>query len=165
MRPLICVAAAALLAACSSSSSEVQISDLAVSGLSVTAEKTTYSAADINAGEDGVRATLTAATDQPFYARLGDAFNGAVDQNPIYLAAGTDGTAERQSGSTWVAAESGILVEGVREVVLSPGKTYTMLATLARPVQSGTYRLRVSVRDQSGGNVTRTVVSPTFQIR
>jgi hypothetical protein len=165
MRPLIRIAAAAILAACSSSSSEVQFSDLSTDGLSLTAEKASYSAADINSDKDGVGAKLVIAADRSFYSRIGDAFNGALDQNPIYIAAGTDGAIERQSGDSWTAAESGILVEGVREVVLSAGKTYVALVPLSHPVPTGTYRLRVSVRDKSGGDVTRTIVSPAFQIR
>jgi hypothetical protein len=157
--------AAAFLVACSGSTSELPRSDLAANGLSVAVERTAYSIAEVSPGGTGIHATLTADGDKPLYARLGDAFNGAVDQNPLYAAEGSDGVVERQSGGAWVKVSTGILVEGVREVVLTPGKTYTLVGNLAPPVQPGTYRLKVSVRDAPGGAQTLAIQSAPFDVR
>ena len=164
MRPHAFVAAA-LLAACAGSTSEIQHADLATTGLSLTIARSTYLAADVAPGGAGIRATLTVAPDKAYYARLGDAFNGAADQNPLYIAEGTDGAVERQSGDSWLRASSGILVEGVREVVLTPGKTYDVIVTLSPPIQPGTYRLQISASDVAGGDRKVVVRSATFQIR
>jgi hypothetical protein len=158
-------AAVGLLAACIVSKSDAPLStELGDSGLSLATEKSSYAVAELSPGGTGVRATLTAARDKPYYAKLGDAFNGAIDQNPVYLAAGSDGAVERQSGGTWVKASSGILVEGVREVVLTPGKTYSLFATLSPPIQTGTYRLSVYVRGSPGGDIAFVVQSATFEV-
>ena len=160
------IAAAALLVACASSTSDSPFAtEISASGLSLATSKTTYTVAEVSPGGQGIRATLTAALDKPYYARLGDAFNGAIDQNPLYIAEGSDGVAERQSGSSWVKASGGILVEGVREVVLTPGKTYTVLANLSSPIQTGTYRLTVVVSETAGGAKTLAVRSATFEVR
>jgi hypothetical protein len=159
-------AAAALLVGCVISKSDAPLStELSDTGFSLATEKTTYSVADLAPGAAGIRATLTAARDKPYYARLGDAFNGAADQDPLYLAEGSDGVVERQSGDTWVKISSGILVEGVREVVLTPGKTYSLFVTFSPPVQTGTYRLTVFVRASSGGDQTLAIQSATFGVR
>jgi hypothetical protein len=133
--------------------------------LSLTTDKTAYSVGDLTPGNSGVRATLTAAPDKPYYAKLGDAFNGASEQNPLYVAEGSDGVVERQSGDGWVKAASGVLTEGVREVVLAPGKTYTVLTTFSPPIETGTYRLTVFVSDVAGGAKTLAVRSATFVVR
>jgi hypothetical protein len=160
------LAAAAFLAACGASNSGAPLStELTDTTLSLAVEKTSYSVDDVAPGRAGVRATLTAARDKPYYAKLGDAFNGATDQNPLYLAAGSDGTVERKSGGAWVKASTAILVEGVREVVLTPGKTYSMFVTLSPPMETGTYRLTVFVRGSPGGDVALAVQSATFEIR
>lgn len=164
MQPLVRLLAAAVLVACSGSTSEVQRGDLAATGLSLTTAKPTYSVAEVAPGNAGIRAALAAAPDKPYYSRLGDAFNGAADQNPLYIAEGTDGVIQRQAGGGWVNVSSGILVEGVREVVLSPGKTYDIVVTLSPPVQTGTYRLQVSAAESAGGERKVVARSASFQI-
>ena len=80
------IAAAALVVACAGSSSDLPFAtEISAGGLSLATDKTTYSIADVSPGAAGIRATLTAAVDKPYYAKLGDAFNGAVDQNPAAL--------------------------------------------------------------------------------
>jgi hypothetical protein len=166
LRHRLRLAAAAGLIACASTNSDSPLAtEISSTGLSLATDKTTYSIADVGPGSAGIRATLTAAPDKPYYAKLGDAFNGAIDQNPIYIAEGTDGVVERQSGDTWVKATGGILVEGVREVVLSPGKTYSVFALLSTPIQPGTYRLTILVSESAGGPKTLTVRSATFEVR
>lgn len=160
------IAAAALLVACAGSTSDSPFAtEISAGGLSLAIEKTSYSIAEVSPGTAGVRATLTAASDKPYYAKLGDAFNGAIDQNPLYIAEGTDGLVERQSGGTWVKASGGILAEGVREVVLAPGKTYSVFALLSTPIQAATYRMTVSASETAGGAKTIVVRSATFEVR
>ena len=160
------IAAALALVACASTTSDSALStEISSSGLSLATDKATYSVAEVGPGSAGIRATLTAAPDKPYYAKLGDAFNGAIDQNPVYIAEGTDGVVERQSGTGWVKATGGVLVEGVREVVLSPGKTYSVFALLSTPVQPGTYRLTILVGEVAGGPKTVTVRSAVFEVR
>jgi len=160
------IAAATFVVACAGSSSESPFAtEISAGGLSLATDKTTYSIADVSPGSAGIRATLTAAPDKPYYAKLGDAFNGAVDQNPLYIAEGTDGLVERQSGNSWVKASGGVLVEGVREVVLSPGKTYSVFALLSTPIQTGTYRLTINASETAGGAKTLVVRSATFEVR
>ena len=160
------LAAAVMLVACAGSTSESPFAtEISAGGLSLATDKTTYSVAEVSPGGAGIRATLTAALDKPYYAKLGDAFNGAVDQNPLFIAEGADGVVERQSGNGWVKASGGILVEGVREVVLTPGKTYSVFALLSTPIQTGTYRLTVSASETAGGPKTSVVRSATFEVR
>ena len=160
------LAAAAAIVACAGSATDVPLSnEVNANGLSVVTEKTSYSVAELSPGNVGVRATLTAARDKAYYSNLGDAFNGAVDQNPLYVAEGSDGILERQSGDSWVKASSGILVEGVREVVLTPGKSYSLFASVSPPIQAGTYRLTVYVRESPGGERALAVRSATFEVR
>ena len=160
------IVAAAALVACASTTSDSPLStEISSAGLSLATDKPTYSIDEVGPGSAGIRATLTAAPDKPYYAKLGDAFNGATDQNPVYIAEGTDGVVERQSGSSWVRATGGILVEGVKEVVLSPGKIYSVFALLSAPVQPGTYRLTILVSAVAGGPKTITVRSAVFAVR
>src|SRR5215208_8002839 len=111
--------------ACSSSTSEIPLATADATTPTVTTDKSVYTRADmdISTGQ-GVHATLVASPVKAYYARLGDAFNSAVDQNPLYVAEGSDGMLERQSGESWVKIQGSILVEGVREVVIAPNKTY-----------------------------------------
>ena len=165
MRPLVQILAVVLLVACSGSASEAPLTDLATTGLSLATAKSSYSVAEVAPGNDGIRAMLTAAADKAYYAKLGDAFNGALVQNPLFIAEGTDGVIERQSGDAWVKVSSGILVEGAKEVMLSPGKTYDIIVTLSAPVQAGTYRLQLSAAEAAGGDRKVVARSASFQIR
>jgi hypothetical protein len=139
--------------------------EIGANGLAVATNKTTYSVASLSSGAETIVATLTAAPAKPYYARIGDAFNGAADQNPVFIAEGSDGVVERQSGNGWVKVSSQVMAEGVREVVLNPGKSYSLIATVATPIQAGTYRLIVRVSEVAGGARTLAVQSPTFEVR
>jgi hypothetical protein len=159
------IAAAAVLVACAGTSESPFLSEISAGGPSLATNKTTYSVAEVSPGGAGISATLTAAADKPYYSRLGDAFNSAIDQNQLFIAEGSDGVVERQSGNNWVKASGGILVEGVREVVLTPGKTYPVHASLSTPIQTGTYRLTVFVSETAGGAKNLAIRSATFEVR
>ena len=164
---LLRTAAASALLACAGSAAELQVGQLAASRPTITAEKSVYTRAEVEiATGTGIRATLVGSPERPYYARLGDAFNSAIEQNPLYVAEGSDGMLERQVGGAWVKVEGPILIEGVREVVLQVGKTYTVFAHQPQTAQPGTYRISIAVRDkQAGSSQSDRIVSPTFEIR
>jgi hypothetical protein len=160
-------AIASLIVACGGQTTEaLRGADVLPQGPTLTTDKSAYSRADLDPGSgQGIRATLVGSSEKSFYSRLGDAFNGAVDQNPLFVAEGSDGTLERQSGGTWVKTAGVPLVEGVREIVISPAKSYTVIAPASAPIQAGTYRLTIKIRDVAGGAVTATIASPAFEVR
>jgi hypothetical protein len=160
-------AIAMLVVACGGQTAEVlPAADISPSGLTLTTEKSTYSRADLDPGTGpGVRATLVGSSAKAYYSRLGDAFNGALDQNPLFVAEGSDGAVERQSGGTWAKVAGVPLVEGVREIVITPAKSYSVIAHASAPIQAGTYRITIKIRDAAGGAVSATIASPPFEVR
>ena len=95
-----------------------------------------------------VRATVKNVSTRDFYANVGDGFNSAPEQDPIFAALGTHAVIERLHGAdTWASAAAGVLVEGSRFVVLRAGKSYTLHSSVdALP---GTYRIRFSYSDRN----------------
>jgi hypothetical protein len=112
----------------------------------------------------GVRATLGNTADQSFYSRLGDAFNGALDQNPLFVANGSDASLEREQGSDWVAVTGAVLIEGVKIVSLQPGKSYDLIAQTSAAT-AGRYRIVVAYRNSVTAEPTQRAVSATFEVR
>ena len=113
----------------------------------------------------GIEAALANVGGQPYYARLGDAFNAAEEQEVLFAAFGSDAYLERLEGDTWVAVDRVFLVEGVKFVVLYPNSTYTLFAHFTGPKVAGTYRLRVEYYDGAdGGPKVGDAVSNPFEV-
>jgi hypothetical protein len=115
-----------------------------------------------------VRATIRNDSPQTFYARLGDGFNGSMDQELLFAASGSDGYVERRTSSeTWLAVQGGILIEGVRVIALRPGTQYQLSALVTDAGSTGVHRIRVDYSDRPDGGATgrRTDYSNTFVIR
>ena len=162
---ILAVLLASLVAGCSSNNRDATDPTLAPGQITVTLPKTTYSTSDLSPSSgQGVRATLGNSADQPFYSMIGDAFNGAAEQSPLFVAVGSDASIEREEGSAWVEVTSAHLVEGVKVVSLLPGKTYELIA-LASPVTAGRYRIVVAYRDAPNSAPTRRAVSAIFEVR
>src|SRR4051794_8204552 len=89
---------ALLIIACGGQTTEAaDAADVLLQGPTLTTDKSAYSRADLDPGSgQGVRGTLVGSSERSFYSRLGDAFNGAVDQDPLFVAEGSDGALERQ---------------------------------------------------------------------
>jgi hypothetical protein len=153
--------------ACASGTSEVlRTAEFSPAGLTLSIDKSAYIRADLDPGSgNGVRATLLGSTERSYYSRLGDAFNAALDQNPLFVAEGSDGSLERQSGNSWIRVAGVPLVEGVRDVVISTSKSYGIIAHASPPIQAGTYRMTIKLRDAVGGPVIATISSPPFEVR
>lgn len=126
--------------------------------------KTVYTIAELSPSGSGVRATLGNTSDQTFYSMLGDAFNGAIDQNPLFVANGSDASLQRQQGSDWVAVSGLNLVEGVKVVSIQPGKSYDLIAQ-SNAVTAGQYRIVVAYRNSATAEATQRTVSSTFEVR
>jgi len=155
---------ALLVAGCASSDRETTNPTIAAGEVTITLPKTTYTASDLSPSSgQGVRATLANAADQPFYSMIGDAFNGAAEQSPLFVAVGSDASIEREEGSAWVAVTSAHLIEGVKVVSLLPGKSYELIA-LASPVTAGRYRIVVGYRDAPNSAPSRRAVSAIFEV-
>jgi hypothetical protein len=92
----------------------------------------------------GIQATVTnTSSDQNFYANVGDGFNSALEQSTIFAAVGTQAVIERRvAGLVWENANAGLLIEGSRVVVLSAGRSYRLVGSIA-PNTPGTYRIRL----------------------
>jgi len=114
----------------------------------------------------GIEATITNHGERPYFARLGDGFNGDMEQAVLFAAAGSDGYVERRDGDSWVPLERLFLIEGVRFVVLKPGSSYTLFAHLTGRKVTGTHRLRVDYFDSEGGGAkVGEAISPHFVVR
>jgi hypothetical protein len=115
-----------------------------------------------------VMATVTNTRTTPVYARLGDAFDAADEQETLFAAASSDGRVERQAGDTWLTLPGGYLVEGFKTVVLMPGRTYALHAPIPAPRVTGIARIRITWFDHADGVGTATPhddVSNTFELR
>ena len=96
------------------------------------------------ASDFGIHATVTnTSSDHDFYARVGDAFNSALEQPTIFAARGTHAVIERRvSDLVWENANAGVLIEGSRFVMLRAGESYRLMGSIA-PDAPGTYRIRL----------------------
>jgi hypothetical protein len=115
-----------------------------------------------------VTATVTHTGTAPVYARLGDAFNAATEQETIFAAEASDGRVERQAGDTWLTLPGAYLVEGVKTVVLMPGRSYELQAPVPAPRVTGVARIRITWFEDASAVGTGTPhqdVSNTFELR
>ncbi|MGQ0767365.1 MAG: hypothetical protein ACT4OZ_17080 [Gemmatimonadota bacterium] len=114
----------------------------------------------------GLRATVDNVSERDFYARVGDGFNVAPEQENVYAALGTSAAVERFDGARWVDATSSVLIEGSRYVVLRKGRRYTLTSTTG--AQPGVYRIRFgysAVNNDSSRPLPLVDFSPSFRIR
>ena len=172
MRPhtLLLTLVLASAAACSTAGSEPEILVSTSPDIQITLAKSSYTRSELEWETGGIRARLVNGTAQPYYSRLGDAFNSAVEQDPLWVALGSDAALERESGAAWTAVGTPILVEGVREIRLGAGKAYDLIvvaagATGPGSVAAGRYRVVVNVRAAPGAGVAERIVSAPFEVR
>ena len=158
-----------VLAACSgndnSQSSTDPTNSIAAGVITIALPKNIYTTTELNPSSgQGIRATLGNTSDQPFYSMLGDAFNGALDQNPLFVANGSDASLERQQGSDWVAVSGVQMIEGVKVVSIKPGQSYELIAH-SSGATAGNYRIVVAYRNSAAAEPTRRAVSAIFEVR
>ena len=112
--------------------------------------------------------TITNTGTVPVYARLGDAFNSATEQQTIFAAQASDGRVERQAGDAWLTLPGAHLIEGFKTVVLMPGRSYELQAPVPGPRITGLARIRITWFDDASAVGTGTPhqdVSNTFELR
>jgi hypothetical protein len=155
------------LAGCSGSGNRQTtdpIDSIVAGQLTIALSKTSYNVSDLNPSSGGVRATLGNTADQTFFSMIGDAFNGAIEQNPLYVANGSDASLERQQGSDWVAVNGVQMIEGVKVVSILPGKSYDLVVQ-SGAATPGNYRIVIAYRTTATASATRRAVSATFEVR
>jgi hypothetical protein len=167
--PLRTVLAVSVIAACGTASEPTgsrHAVDNAV--LSIQVEKSSYTWTEATTGGNGIRGTIRNTSDRDYYAKLGDAFNGSVDQEPLHIANFSDGTVERETApGTWISVPGAHLIEGVSVVALRGGRTYDLIAHVSGEPRAGTHRIAVTYRtslDDLAAPSFRST-SPSFQIR
>ena len=162
----------ALVAACGSS---VEVtSDLSGAGpgatsgaanaITISLRKTTYGWEESSFNGNGIIATISNPNGRAYYARIGDAFNSAAEQSPVFIALGTDAAIERlNSDGTSAVMPTGILFEGAKVVTIKAGGSYELRGNLSEPRQVGTMRIRLRYFASSDGTGTPMLdFSPTF---
>jgi hypothetical protein len=137
--------------------------------LAIQTDKNVYDwSADGVEGTLLVIATVTNTGSAPVYARLGDAFNAAVEQETIFAAEASDGRVERLAGDTWLTLPGAHLVEGFKTVVLMPGRSYTLHAPIPAPRVTGNARIHITWFEDASAVGTGTPhidISNTFVLR
>lgn len=174
MRPTVFVAVVAITTAACHDGPATSLRDqdapppqIAAGDVRVALQKTSFTRDEASVATGaGVRGTITNTSDRTLFAKLGDAFNSAAEQDPVYVAVGSDGMLERLEGSSWVGVTSAHLVEGVRAIELRPGKAYTFVAHASSAITAGTYRVTIAYRASANASAASgTVSSPTFAIQ
>lgn len=132
--------------------------------ITIALRKTSYGWEESSFNGDGVLATITNPGLRDYYSRIGDGFNSAVEQSPVFIALGTDAAIERlNTDGTWSVMPTGVLVEGTKVVKLKAGGSYELRGNLSEPRQVGTMRIRLryfTTTDATGTPMTD--YSPTF---
>ncbi len=165
---LLAVALAATTACATTTDPTAELARLGASELSIVPEKSSYTWSEVSSGGSGITAVVTNNGTQTAYARMGDAFNSADEQEVIYAALGSDGKVELEAGSSWTTLPTGILIEGVKTITLKPGKSYRLHASLQGPQVTGTARIRIvwfTDADDVGSTNSNESYSETFEIR
>lgn len=123
------------------------------------------SASDMSS--DGLRATVSNGSSRPLYAKVGDAFVSGEEQDPLLMSQGSGGAVEaRASDGTWSDLDLGVSIEGVRYVVLKPGKSYRLYSPVNPGAFRGTARIRLRSSDSpTEGGEQFVDYSNTFVIR
>ena len=137
--------------------------------LVITPSRTSYDWNETTTNGTGIVATVKNSSTTTFYAKLGDAFNSALDQPNIIAAEGSSGFIERTGdGSNWSQVKRAVLVEGVHFIAIRPNQTYTLRAFSSGTKVTGTYRLRIDYQDAldvAGPTRMYRDKSPTFTVR
>jgi hypothetical protein len=116
--------------------------------LTIRTERSEYTWAEVSLTGAGIRATLVNHTDRSFYAKLGDAFNAAPEQERLHIAEGSHAFVEQWvSPSSWRSLDRAVLIEGVGTIVLRPHGTYTLHGYVLGPENAGTFQLKVQYFD------------------
>ncbi|MGQ0647292.1 MAG: hypothetical protein ACT4P7_06945 [Gemmatimonadaceae bacterium] len=171
-RPTLLVVLAAALIGCGTSQpsapTDLAGPNVASNALTITTSKTTYGWDEVSFGGLGVVATVVNPNGRDYFANVGDAFNGAMEQSPLFIALGTDAAIERlEDGGTWSAMPTGILVEGSKVVVLRAGRGYELRGNLSEPRRVGTMRVRLRyyTTASSAGQQAMVDYSAPFTVR
>ncbi|MBC7896965.1 MAG: hypothetical protein H7066_16220 [Cytophagaceae bacterium] len=132
--------------------------------ITISLRKTTFGWEESSFNGNGIQATISNPSGRAYYARIGDAFNAATEQSPVFIALGTDAAIERQGNDgTWSVMPTGILVEGSKVVTIKAGGSYELRGNLSEPRQVGTMRIRLryfTTTDATGTAMTD--YSPAF---
>ena len=133
----------------------------------ITPAKTTYTWEELAFTGTGLVATVKNRSGTDWYANVGDAFNGALEQPQISIANGTDAALElRGSDGSWSALDAGVLVEGSRFVVLRAGKQYELRGNFSGARRTGTARVRFRYWPSASATGTPVVeYSASFTVR
>lgn len=126
--------------------------EIGAGALDIKTERTEYSwrAEDLGSSRL-VSATLVNQTNQTYYANLGDALLASIEQVDLHVAHGSNGHLEQwQTGDSWRELPAGVLIEGVRFVVLQPQQSYHLLAHLysLQGNEIGAFRIRIEYFDR-----------------
>ncbi len=115
----------------------------------------------------GFEATIRNTSQVAVFANVGDAFNSAIEQDPLYTSSGSDAIVEAESNpGTWSSVTTSVMIEGTRYVTLIPGKTYRLISMSDVGAFRGQARIRVQYHTNSDGSGTTFVdYSNTFEIR
>ena len=167
MRSLSLFAAASILA-CSSSHDPVSVANQLTAGdVAISVDRTSLTWDE--ASTDGIRGTVRNTSDHVVYSNVGDAFNAAIEQDPLLIVDYSDGAVERQvSASTWTHVSTAVAIEGTRFVALQPGATYHFIANVTGTPHAGTHRISLSYRSTINDEEHATFAtthSPGFEIR
>lgn len=159
-----------LVAACSTPSAAPEGSDLTPSentALTITLVKPIWTWEEVAGSQaTGVRANIFNWSDRTLTSRLGDRFNSASEQMDLFVTKGGSGALEwRDSEGVWREAGMWQAVEGVKEVLLRPSRSYTLTAMLRDTRRTGLYRIRVDYVEATGSTVQYSDYSGPFEIR
>jgi hypothetical protein len=121
----------------------------------------------INFGGAGLDASLRNNSGQTVYANVGDAFNAADEQDPLFTSSGADAVVEAMdTKGSWTPFNQGIAIEGTKYVAISPGKTYRLLSNISAPSFRGLARIRVKYSAApNASSASQVSYSNTFEIR
>ena len=143
------------------------LAGLASGGSLVIQAPGTVSSSVINYPGAGLEATLRNVTNQTYYANVGDAFNAAVEQDPLLTSSGSDAVVEgKDSYNVWAPLEQGVMIEGTKYVAIRPGKNYRLISVVDAPSFRGQARIRVrySTTPNAAGTIT-VDYSNVFEVR
>jgi hypothetical protein len=166
---LVSLLLAAISTSCADHAALAPSPPLTTGALSIQLDKMSYAASEASGNGGGIGGTIRNNDTRSYYTKLGDAFIAGEEQEQLYIAAFSDGALERETPSaSWAMVQGPMLVEGVRFVILRPGRMYRFIATATGDVQPGNYRISVSYRSTIADEepaVTGKDVSPVFPIR
>ncbi len=95
--------------------------------LKITIEKREYIYSEDFTNWLNVSGNLINNSQDTFYSKLGDGFNGNLNQNHLYVAEGSDAYFEKfdSTNNTWSNISRGLLIEGTRVISILPSNNYS----------------------------------------